>query len=111
MDFSTTPASSFALKNGDKITYIDYYKKKYGIAIRNQRQPMLVTKSKTRDRQAGEAERVYLVPELCRATGVSLQLSYQQFSRNLYYSLLLYTDLAAVMLLSCYKYLSISSVY
>ncbi|XP_050457731.1 piwi-like protein Siwi [Cataglyphis hispanica] len=71
VDFSTTPTSSFPLKNGDKITYIDYYKKKYGIVIKNQRQPMLVTKSKTRDRQAAEAERVYLVPELCRATGLT----------------------------------------
>lgn len=30
---------------------------------------MLVTKSKSRDRNATEAELVYLVPELCRATG------------------------------------------
>lgn len=80
VDFSTTPASSFPLKNGDKITYIDYYKKKYGIVIKNQRQPMLVTKSKTRDRQAAEAERVYLVPELCRATGASLHYLVSNFT-------------------------------
>lgn len=30
---------------------------------------MLVTKSKSRDRNATQAEMVYLVPELCRATG------------------------------------------
>lgn len=71
VDFSTTPSNSFALRNGDKITYVDYYKKKYGIVIQNARQPMLVTKSKTRDRQAAEPERVYLVPELCRATGLT----------------------------------------
>ncbi|KMQ97723.1 protein piwi [Lasius niger] len=71
VDFSTTPDSSFALKNGDNITYTNYYRTKYGITIRNSKQPMLVTKSKTRDRQAGEAERVYLVPELCRATGLT----------------------------------------
>lgn len=91
VDFSTTPASSFALKNGDKISYVDYYKKKYGIPISNIRQPMLVTKSKTRDRQAAEAERVYLVPELCRATGVLLQLSItDNFSKIYLYSLLLH---------------------
>lgn len=71
VDFSTTPASSFGLKNGEKITYMSYYKKKYNIVIGNQKQPMLVTKSKTRGRQAGEEERVYLVPELCRATGLT----------------------------------------
>lgn len=69
VDFSTTPGDSFPMKNGERITYVDYYKKKYGIRISNSRQPMLVTRSRTRDRQAGEGERVYLVPELCRATG------------------------------------------
>lgn len=77
VDFNTTPSSTFVLKNGDQISYMDYYKKRYGIVIRNARQPMLVTKSKTKSRQAEEAERVYLVPELCRATGALLQLSYQ----------------------------------
>jgi len=89
VDFSTTPSSSFALKNGDQITYVDYYRKKYEITIKNPKQPMLVTKSKTRDRQAGEVERVYLVPELCRATGTLLQLFItDNFSKvYLYYSL------------------------
>ena len=69
VDFSASPSKSFPLKNGENITYIDYYRKKYDIRIRNPGHPMLVTKSKTKDRQAGEGERVYLVPELCRATG------------------------------------------
>ncbi|XP_029174895.1 piwi-like protein Siwi isoform X2 [Nylanderia fulva] len=70
VDFNTTPSSTFFLKNGDKITYMEYYKRK-GITIRNVNQPMLVTKSKTRSRQAEEAEKIYLVPELCRATGLT----------------------------------------
>jgi len=69
VDFSATPSDSFPMRNGDRITYIDYYKKKYGIKISHPRHPMLVTRSKMRDRQAGEGDRVYLVPELCRATG------------------------------------------
>ncbi|KAG5317323.1 AUB protein, partial [Pseudoatta argentina] len=71
VDFSASPSSSFPLKNGENITYIDYYRKKYDIKIRNSGHPMLVTKSKRKDRQAGEGERVYLVPELCRATGLT----------------------------------------
>ncbi|KYN01664.1 Protein piwi [Cyphomyrmex costatus] len=71
VDFSATPSSTFPLKNGESITYVDYYKKKYDIRISNPGHPMLVTRSKTRDRQAGEAERVYLVPELCRTTGLT----------------------------------------
>lgn len=70
VDFSTTPSSTFNLRNNEKITYVNYYQKKYDIKISNLRQPMLVSKSKTRDRQAAEPECVYLVPELCRATGI-----------------------------------------
>lgn len=70
VDFLTTPSSTFDLKKNEKITYVDYYKKKYDIRISNLKQPMLVTRSKTKDRQAAEPERVYLVPELCRATGM-----------------------------------------
>ncbi|XP_025996030.2 piwi-like protein Siwi isoform X2 [Solenopsis invicta] len=71
VDYSTTPNDTFTLKNGERITYTNYYKKRYDIRISNPRQPMLVTRSKTRDRQAGEGERVFLVPELCRTTGLT----------------------------------------
>lgn len=69
VDFSTTPNSTFNLRNNETITYVQYYKKRYDIKISNVNQPMLVSRSRTRDRQAAEPERVYLVPELCRATG------------------------------------------
>ncbi|XP_072746220.1 piwi-like protein Siwi [Anoplolepis gracilipes] len=71
VDFKTTPLSTFALKDGTKTTYKEYYKTKYGLNIKNDKQPLLVTKSKTRSRQAEEADQVYLVPELCRATGLT----------------------------------------
>lgn len=73
VDFNTTPATQFTLKNNEKITYIEYYRKKYGRDIKNPKQPMLVTKSKVRVRQGGPPELIYLVPELCNATGNSLQ--------------------------------------
>lgn len=69
VDFSTTPQHSFSMRNGEKISYLDYYRKKYGIKILNPKHPMLVTRNKPRDRQAGDGDRVYLVPELCRTTG------------------------------------------
>lgn len=69
VDFDTTPNSTFQLRNGDSVSYKDYYRNKYQLHIRNDSQPMLVTKLKPRERRAGQAEFVYLVPELCRATG------------------------------------------
>ncbi|KAG7210785.1 hypothetical protein KM043_012278 [Ampulex compressa] len=71
VDFDVHPDSTFQLKSGDSISYKDYYKNKYQIRITNNSQPMLVTRTKPRDRRAGQAERVYLVPELCRATGIT----------------------------------------
>lgn len=70
MDFDSSPNSTFQLRTGEKVTYREYYKNKYQIPINNDSQPMLVTRLKPRERRAGQAELVYLVPELCRATGI-----------------------------------------
>ena len=46
-------------------TYVDYYKKKYGITIEDPNQPMLVHL----DRKTGN--QVLLIPELCRIIGLT----------------------------------------
>lgn len=72
VDFDTNPSSTFRLRNGDEIMYKDYYINKYQIRIRNELQPLLVTKVKPKNRSATEEEQfVYLIPELCRPTGLS----------------------------------------
>ncbi|XP_033215662.1 piwi-like protein Siwi [Belonocnema kinseyi] len=71
VDYSVTPNSTFKLRNGESISYIDYYKSRYGINVTNITQPMLVSRSKPKDRRAGEAELIYLMPELCRLTGIT----------------------------------------
>ncbi|XP_076292717.1 aubergine isoform X2 [Lasioglossum baleicum] len=71
IDFDTNPSSTFQLRNGESISYRDYYKNKYQIKIHNDSQPMLVSRVKPRERRAGQTELVYLVPELCRATGLT----------------------------------------
>ncbi|XP_013136803.1 PREDICTED: protein aubergine-like, partial [Papilio polytes] len=70
VDWKETPLSTFKTKDGD-ISYVDYYYKKYNIRINDVRQPMLVSRSKLREMRAGMPELVYLVPELCRMTGLS----------------------------------------
>ncbi|XP_011301414.1 protein aubergine [Fopius arisanus] len=72
VDFGASPKSTFHLRREDRdVSYQDYYRVKYNIIIRNGSQPMLVSRSSARDRRAGVAEVVYLVPELCRATGLT----------------------------------------
>ncbi|KAL0113296.1 hypothetical protein PUN28_012449 [Cardiocondyla obscurior] len=70
VDFATTPSHTFDMK-GEQVSYVQYYKKKYGLKISNLSQPMLVTTSKAKTREAAEPERVYLVPQFCRPTGLT----------------------------------------
>lgn len=69
VDFAMNPSKTFRLKDGTEITYATYYHQKYQIKIKNMTQPLLVSRSKMRDRRAGQEEIVYLIPELCRSTG------------------------------------------
>lgn len=69
VDFTATPCDSFSMKNGEKVTYMQYYEKKYRIRLRHREAPLLIAKSKVKG-SASEGERIYLIPELCRATGM-----------------------------------------
>ncbi|XP_041985328.1 piwi-like protein Siwi [Aricia agestis] len=70
VNWSENPRSTFKTKDGD-ISYLDYYFKRYNIRIKDATQPLLVSRSKARDIRAGLPELVYLVPELCRQTGLA----------------------------------------
>lgn len=69
VDFNRTPESTFAQKNGTIVSFAEYYKNRYQKDIRDMYQPMLISKTKERERRAGQAEFVLLVPELCVLTG------------------------------------------
>ncbi|XP_055607759.1 protein aubergine-like [Uranotaenia lowii] len=70
VEYNTTPESTFETQNG-KISFMQYFKERYNIIIRDPRQPMLVSRSKPRDIRAGLPELIYLVPELVRMTGIN----------------------------------------
>lgn len=70
VEFDVNPESSFETKKGP-ITFMQYFKEKYNITIRDPRQPMLVSRSKARDIRAGQPELIYLIPELSRITGIT----------------------------------------
>lgn len=71
IDWETSPASSFKLKSNDEITYKQYFMQKYQKDIRDMRQPMLISRAKPREIRMNMAELIYLVPELCRMTGLT----------------------------------------
>lgn len=69
VDYEETPESDFHLKDGTTVTYIEYYKRKYDINIKNRNQPLLISRSSEREERAGQAKFFALVPELCCLTG------------------------------------------
>lgn len=73
VDWDSSPSDTFDTKEG-KVSFIDYYKRKYNIRIRDPKQPMLISKSKEKDLRGGKSEAIALIPELCRATGLSDQM-------------------------------------
>ena len=70
IDFTKNPESTFD-KNGEQISYMKYYKDRYGIVIRDTKQALLVSNANARQRRGGAPEQFYLIPELCRLTGLA----------------------------------------
>lgn len=65
------PQSTFQTKGGT-MKYTDYYKSRYNITIKNQRQPLILVTPDKRDLDKENAPR--LVPELCVLTGISEEM-------------------------------------
>ncbi|XP_046667762.1 piwi-like protein Siwi [Homalodisca vitripennis] len=81
VNWGETPSCTFD-RNGTKTSYIDYYKERYNIRISHANQPLLVSRSKARERKAfeagavaqagaGDPNLILLIPELCRMTGLT----------------------------------------
>lgn len=70
IDWDQNPGSTFDTRNGP-VRFSDYYRNKYGLHIRDEQQPLLVIRSNARSIRGGQAEIILLVPELCRATGIT----------------------------------------
>ncbi|XP_037037430.1 protein aubergine-like [Bradysia coprophila] len=70
VDFNSWPTDTFPTQRGD-VTFMEYYRNKYRLTIRNTRQPLLVAKLDERYRGSGRFENILLVPELCRVTGLT----------------------------------------
>ncbi|XP_049278639.1 protein argonaute-3 [Anopheles funestus] len=70
--FDLNPLCTFRYGDRD-ITYVEYYKKQYGIEIQDHQQPMLLNRS---ERKVSNSEKpleiaLCLVPELCYLTGLT----------------------------------------
>lgn len=65
--FDMNPLSTFDHKGNEK-TFRDYFRERYGLTVRDEKQPMLVSNQKNRDKVEVS---VLLIPEFCRSTGLT----------------------------------------
>ena len=72
VDFDQNVSSTFHLRREDRdITYVTYYRERYGKTIVQATQPLLVARPSRRDLNRGDTQVIYLVPEFCGMTGLS----------------------------------------
>jgi len=75
IDWEMSPSSKFVDHNGEEKSFMDYYKKHYGITIKDAKQPMLINRAKKKTtEEADVAKLIALVPELCNLTGLTDQM-------------------------------------
>ncbi|XP_046398495.1 piwi-like protein Ago3 [Ischnura elegans] len=91
IDWNMTPRSKFSGKDNEQVSFLDYYNHQYGIKIRDEKQPLLVSRVK---RLQGEQEvetAICLIPELSFMTGLTDE---QRADFRLMKSVAVYTRIA-----------------
>lgn len=71
IDRSSTPTSTFTNSRGEEVTFADYYRKQYGLTIKDLGQPLLVHRPKVKSASEVTPRTICLVPELCNMTGLT----------------------------------------
>ena len=71
VDFDICPTDTFpSKKTGDQVSYVDYYQQRYSLAVKDLKQPLLVSMVKSMD-PTEEPRKVLLVPEFCMLCGMT----------------------------------------
>ncbi|XP_071428127.1 piwi-like protein 1 [Pithys albifrons albifrons] len=69
INWDNNPMGTFRKSDGSEISFLEYYRKQYGIDITDPKQPVLISQTK---RNRGNVEgSVVLIPELCSLTGLT----------------------------------------
>ena len=77
IDFEKTPESTFFYRKENRdISYLEYYKIRYSVRVKDPKQRLLVSRPSRRDINRGDPEPIYLIPELCGMTGLTDQQRY-----------------------------------
>ncbi|MCI4392876.1 hypothetical protein PGIGA_G00150980 [Pangasianodon gigas] len=73
IEWAKSPKDSFTMADGSETTFIEYYRKNYGITVKELDQPLLVHRPKERSKPGGKqviTGEILLLPELSFMTGI-----------------------------------------
>uniref|UniRef100_A0A8C5ENS3 Piwi-like protein 2 n=1 Tax=Gouania willdenowi TaxID=441366 RepID=A0A8C5ENS3_GOUWI len=73
IEWNKSPKDTFTLMDGTKTSFVEYYRKNYGITVKEMDQPLLMHRPKERSKQGGKqiiTGEILLVPELSFLTGI-----------------------------------------
>lgn len=73
IEWDQNPTNTFPLKNGEAISYVQYYKSQYNIEIKNLKQPLLISHKKVRvfGKKEKETQTCSIIPEISYLTGLT----------------------------------------
>ena len=75
INFEMSPESTFTNEKGQTMTFVEYYKRQYGLEVRDKKQPMIINRPKKKSlSHDGVDPMICLVPELCLMTGLTDQM-------------------------------------
>ncbi|XP_047674945.1 piwi-like protein 2 isoform X3 [Tachysurus fulvidraco] len=77
IEWSKSPKDSFTMSDGTEISFIEYYRKNYGISVKELDQPLLVHRPKEKANPGGKqviTGEILLLPELSFITGIPEKL-------------------------------------
>ncbi|XP_074601873.1 piwi-like protein 1 [Brevipalpus obovatus] len=69
--FDKNPITYTFDRRGTTCTLKDYYQEQHNVAIKDERQPLLLVKPTERQKRGGEDKPIMLIPELCLMTGLT----------------------------------------
>ena len=80
IDYNDSPKGTFVKSDGTEMDYMTYYKRQYGITIKDASQPMLIHRPKVKGLVEGETERIIkFVPELCFMVCITIKVVHTEF--------------------------------
>lgn len=74
IDFKSNPNSEFTFKSGEKVTYVEYFRRHWNIEIVDLKQPLLIHRPRPKRGEVEGTDAICLIPELCTVTGMSAEM-------------------------------------